>query len=196
MPRRSALLVTTASAVLAASVLLAGCTTPQSEPTDSASPSESSTPSPSIEPSEAPSSPAPTPVDVPCDTLVSLQTMYDFNPNFTRLTSWTPDAGTPAAEAIAADGLACRWQNNTSGDLIDISVAAFDTDTLEAKANSTNSSSTMVPTYGDDEAYFAVTGGVGEAVVFHGAYWVVVRSVAFLEPGDAEPLVVSVLAAL
>jgi hypothetical protein len=122
--------------------------------------------------------------------------MYDFNPNFSLLGSFTPDAGTPAAEAAAADGTVCRWKNDTSGDTIDISVASFDTDTLEAKANATNSASTMVPTYGSDEAYFAVTGGVGEAVVFHGSYWVVVRSVVFFEPGDAEPIVSSVLAAL
>jgi hypothetical protein len=196
MPRRSVVLVTSASAVLAASVLLAGCTTPRPEPSDSPSPSKSSTPTPSIEPSETPSAPTSTPIDVPCESLVSLQTMYDFNPNFSLIGSWTPDAGTPAAEAVAAQGVACRWTNDTSGDTIDVSVASFDTATLEAKANSTNSSSTMVPTYGDDEAYFTVTGGVGEAVVFHGAYWVVVRSVAFFEPGDAEPLVSSVLAAL
>jgi hypothetical protein len=195
MPRAAAL-VTSASALLVASVLLAGCTTPEPAPTRSATPSESSSPTPSAEPSETPAAPSSTPVDVPCTSLVSLQAMYDYNPNFSLLGSWTPDAGTPAAEADAAQGVVCRWQNGTSGDTIDISVASFDRDTLEAKANATNGSSTMVPTYGSDEAYFAVTGGVGEAVVFHGAYWVVVRSVAFFEPGDAEPIVASVLAAL
>ena len=179
-------------------MLLTGCTTPEPAPTtpSTTTPSESSTPTPSTEPTEPSATPSSTPVDVPCTTLVSLQTMYDFNPNFSLLGSFTPDAGTPAAEADKADGTVCRWKNDTSGDTIDISVASFDRDTLEAKANATNGSSTMVPTYGSDEAYFAVTGGVGEAVVFHGAYWVVVRSVAFFEPGDAEPIVASVLAAL
>jgi hypothetical protein len=196
MPRRSALIVTSASALLAASVLLTGCAVPEPQPTGSTTPSGSAAPTPSLEPSETPSSGTSTPGDVPCDALVSLQTMYDFNPNFSLLGSWTPDAGTPAAEAAAAEGSVCRWKNDTSGDAIDISVASFDPATLEAKANAANSASTMVPTYGPDEAYFTVTNGVGEAVVFHGAYWVVVRSVAFLEPGDAEPIVSSVLAAL
>jgi len=133
---------------------------------------------------------------VPCTTLVSLQTMYDFNPNFSLLGSFTPDAGTPAAEADKADGTVCRWKNDTSGDTIDISVASFDAGTLEAKAAATSSSSTKVGVYGSDEAYFSSNGGVGEAVVFHGAYWVVVRSVAFFEAGDAQPIVSSVLAAL
>ena len=196
MLRRPALVVTSASALLAASVLLTACTTPEPEPTRSPTASESATPTPSVEPSEPAATPSSTPVDIPCDTLVSLQAMYDFNPNFSLLGSFTPDAGTPAAEAVAAEGTVCRWQNGTSGEVIDISVASFDEASLEAKANAINSTSTMVPTYGPDEAYFAVTGGVGEAVVFHGAYWVVVRSVAFFEPGDAEPIVTTVLAAL
>lgn len=196
MLRRPVVLVTSASAVLAASVLLTGCTTPEPEPTPSPTASETSTPTPSTEPTEPTATPSSTPVDIPCTTLVSLQTMYDYNPNFSLLGSFTPDAGTPAAEAAAADGTICRWQNGTSGDTIDISVASFDAGTLEAKADTTSDSSTTVSSYGPDEAYFTVTGGAGEAVVFHGAYWVVVRSVAFFEPGDAEPIVASVLAAL
>ena len=47
-----------------------------------------------------------------------------------------------------------------------------------------------------DEAYFSSTGGVGQVTAFSGAYWVVVRSVAFFEAGDAAPLMSSVLAAL
>lgn len=132
----------------------------------------------------------------PCDALITPQAMYDYNPNFSLLTSWAPEAGSAAAEASAADGAACRWRNDTSGETIDVSVASFDTATLEAKARAAFASSTMVPTYGADEAYFAVTGGAGEAIVFDRAYWIVVRSVYFLEPGDAEPIVSAVLAAL
>jgi hypothetical protein len=122
--------------------------------------------------------------------------MYDFNPNFSNIDGWTPASGTAAADALAADGVACRWKNDTSGEVIDVSVASFDTASLEALANDTYADSTMVPTYGGDEAYFAVTDGVGEAVVFQDSYWVVVSSSYFLEPGDAEPIVASVLAAL
>jgi hypothetical protein len=198
MARRSPVLVTSASALLVASVLLTGCTTPEPAPTtpSTTTPSESSTPTPSTEPTEPSATSSSTPVDVPCTTLVSLQTMYDFNPNFSLLGSWNPDAGTPAAEAVAARGTVCRWQNGTSGEVIDISVASFDEATLEAKATATSSSSTKVDSYGSDEAYFSSNGGIGEAVVFHGAYWVVVRSVAFFEAGDAQPIVSSVLAAL
>lgn len=198
MVRRARLLVTSASALLGVSVLLAGCTSPDPEatPTPDGRTTAPATPTPSPTPSETPNAGGSIPVDVPCEQLVSLQAMYDYNPNFSLLASWIPDAGTPAAEARAAEGTVCRWANDTSGVAIDVSVASFDRGTLEAKANATNGASTMVPTYGPDEAYFTVTGGVGEAVVFRGDYWVVVRSVMFLEPGDAEPIVSSVLAGL
>ncbi|TXK17242.1 hypothetical protein FVQ89_10325 [Homoserinibacter sp. GY 40078] len=121
--------------------------------------------------------------------------MYDFNPNFSLLASWEPEAGSAAATALESEGVACRWRNNSSGETIDISVASFDAGTLERLANEAYESSTMVPTYGD-EAYFEVQGDEGEAIVFDGAYWLVARSVYFQEPGDAEPLVNDALSAL
>ncbi|MFT4029004.1 MAG: arginyl-tRNA synthetase [Protaetiibacter sp.] len=196
MSRRPAALVLSASTLLAA-VLLTGCRVPEPEPsgttTPSVEPSESASPPASPSPSAQPSS---TPVDIACDVLVTREAMYEVNPNFSLLAEWTPDAGTPAAEALAADGVACRWQNDTSGDPVDISVASFDTAALEAKKNATYSASTMVPTYGGDEGYFTVADGVGEAVVFVDSYWLVVRSPVFLEPGDAEPIVSAALSAL
>lgn len=196
MARRTRTLVTSASAVLAASVLLAGCTTPLPAPiaSESGPASSPATPAASETPSEAPAEGTSTPVDIPCDQLVSLQTMYEFNPNFSLLASWTPDAGTPAAEARAADGVVCRWQNDTSGVTIDISVASFDAATLAAKAEAAGGSS--VNAYGADEAYFGTAGDVGEAVAFEGPYLVVVRSVMFGAPEDAAQIMSSVLAAL
>ena len=163
-------------------------TTPPPTPGDTAAPT--------TEPTETAAPPSSTPVDISCDALVPAQTMYDFNPNFSLLESWSPTAGTPAADALAADGVACRWQNDTSGEVIDVSVASFDTASLDELANDAYTNSTMVPTYGGDEAYFSVVDGVGEAIVFQDSFWVVVRSSYFLEPGDAEPIVASVLATL
>lgn len=195
MPRRSPVTVLSASAALAAALLLAGCQTPEPAPT-TAAPAPGDTAAPTTEPTETAAPPSSTPVDVACDVLVPAQTMYDFNPNFSLLASWSPASGTPAADALAADGVACRWQNDTSGEVIDVSVASFDTASLDELANDAYTNSTMVPTYGGDEAYFSVVDGVGEAIVFQDSFWVVVRSSYFLEPGDAEPIVASVLATL
>jgi hypothetical protein len=135
------------------------------------------------------------PVTLGCGTLVSADVMYAFNPNFGLLTSWTPPSGSAAATAKADQGVACRWQNQTSGDTIDISVAHLDSGSIEALKNDAVAQSTMVPTYGD-EAYFSVTNNVGTAIVFQGDYWLVATSVAFLEPGDPADLINAALAAL
>ena len=196
MPRRSPVTVLSASAALVAALLLAGCQTPEPASTTPPPTTPGETAAPTTEPTETAAPPSSTPVDIACDALVPAQTMYDFNPNFSLLASWTPSGGSPAADAVAADGVACRWQNDTSGEVIDVSVASFDTASLDELANEAYTNSTMVPTYGGDEAYFAVAGDVGEAIVFQDSFWVVVSSSYFLEPGDAEPIVASVLAAL
>ena len=188
-PRPHLLLPATAAIVIG---LLAGCA-----PTSAAesSPPPSDTPTPSAEPSTSPT-PTTVPIDVDCDTLVSPDTMYAYNPNFGRLDDWTPDAGTAAADALDLEGVACRWINQTSSDTIDLSVASLSHDDLEALKNAAIGESTMVPTYSADEAYFSVTDGVGTAIVFQGSYWLVATSGYFFEPGDATEIVESALSAL
>ena len=123
--------------------------------------------------------------------------MYAFNPNFVALNSWTPASGSAAAQAKANKGVACRWQNETSNDVIDLSVAELDAASIESLKNQAVGRSTMVPTYdGADEGYFTAASGTGTAIVFVKGYWIVLSSQQFAEPGDAEPLVTSVVSAL
>ena len=173
--------------------LLSGCT-PEGGPDDPVDPSASSTPT--VEPTTEPTdTPVGVPVGATCDELVSPDTLYIYNPNFGSISDFTPEDGTAAASALAYQGVACRWQNQTSGDTIDISVAQLDDDTLTALKNAAFEDSEMVPTYGE-EAYFAVDSGVGTAQVFQGPFWIVAESVVFFEPGDATEIIQSVLAAL
>lgn len=175
--------------------LLTGCVPePAAEP-DLTGPNPSGDPTGQPAPSIS-ATPVSTPVDVTCDQLLSPQAVYDFNPNFGLLTSYSPSEGSVAASAIAYQGVACRWQNQTSGDNIDVSVAQLDEATLTALKNAAFDQSEMVPTYGE-EAYFTLGGnGVGTAIVFQGAYWIVLESPVFYEPGDATPIVESVIAGL
>jgi hypothetical protein len=173
--------------------LLAGCTpTDDDGPTGAPTtgPGETSAPTP-----EPTSQPTGTPVTVSCDQLVSPDTLYIYNPNFGAVDDFTPSEGSPAASALNYEGVACRWQNQTNGQNIDVSVAHLDDETLTSLKNAAFEESEMVPTYGE-EAYFAVEGGAGVARVFQGPYWVVAESPAFFEPGDATEIVQSVLAAL
>jgi hypothetical protein len=190
-----------AAALVAAAALLtlAGCTpTPAPSPSRSASipvptphePTTTAVPTPTA-------SVTATPVDIACDKLISPDAMYAFNPNFVSIGTWKPNSGTAAAQAVANKGVACRWQNETSNDVIDLSVASFDTATLESLKNQAVGKSTLVPTYeGADEGYFAASGGTGTAVVFVRSYWIVLTSQQFAEPGDPADLVAAVMSAL
>ena len=178
-----------------AAVLLAACT-----PAPSPDETGLNGPNPSGDPTGEPAptltaQPTGTRIDKSCDDLVSADTLYIYNPNFGAIDPFTPRDGSAGASAITYQGVACRWQNQTSGDNIDVSVANLDPDTLTALKNTAFQDSTMVPTYGE-EAYFTVNGQVGTAQVFQGSYWIVVESPAFFEPGDATEIVNSVLAAL
>jgi hypothetical protein len=121
--------------------------------------------------------------------------MYAFNPNFSLVDGWEPEAGSPGAQAVDLDGIACRWLNQTGGDTIDVSAASLDDASLEELKNAAVTESTMVPTYGE-EAYFSVTGGVGTAIVFDRSYWLVASSDYFFEPGDATEIIEAALDAL
>jgi hypothetical protein len=116
--------------------------------------------------------------------------MYDFNPNYVLLNSFTPAAGTPAATALASKGVACRWENSTSGVTIDVSVAKPAPNKLGGLKSNAGS-----PADGFD-GYFAVAGGTGTAQVFSGPYWATLSSKAFFAAGDASDLVADVRAAL
>jgi len=177
---------------------LSGCT-PQPKPSASASssPRSSSSASPSADaPSPSPSAAAGsgTPVAIACDTLVSRQTMYDFNPNFGLDDAFSPKSGTPAATAKADNGVACNWLNQTSGDTVTIAVAQPAADEL-AKIAATAAQGTAVSGLGSS-AYFSSANQVGRLDVFDGKYWIVATSVYFSTADDARTLVSSAVAAL
>jgi len=198
MSTARARLVPLAAAALV--LALAACTpAPSPSPTGSHSghtPRPSHTPSATAVPTPT-ASVVGTPVTKSCVQLIPAGTMYAFNPNFVAVSTWTPSAGTAAAQAVANKGVACRWQNETSDDVIDLSVADLDHATIESLKNQAVDKSTLVPTYeGADEGYFSAADGTGTAIVFLKGYWIVLTSQQFAEPGDPADLVASVLAAL
>ncbi|MHC5796867.1 arginyl-tRNA synthetase [Lacisediminihabitans sp. FW035] len=193
---RSTVIVVALAATVA--LALAGCVPEpgsQATPKPSRSSTSSASPSASATPSPSPSTPAAaTPTKIPCDTLVSAQTVYDFNPNFGLDSAFSPKSGSAAATAVAYTGTACNWLNQTSGDTFTVAVArpaATDLASVKAKA------ATGTPASGlGDAAYFSTSGGVGRVDVFSGAYWLVATSVYFGSAADANDLVTSALGAL
>ncbi|WP_341952382.1 arginyl-tRNA synthetase [Salinibacterium sp. TMP30] len=181
-------------ALSASALLLTACVPAEPDPTGpnpTRTIDPSSTPFATPEPtSSATSDPQATAVDVACTDLITPQAMYDFNPNFLLLNSFTPASGSPAATALASKGVACRWENSTSGVTIDVSVAKPAPNTLDGLKSTAGSSADSF------DGYFAVAGGTGTAQVFSGAYWATLSSKAFFEAGDAVDLVADVRSAL
>jgi len=173
-------------------------------PETEASPEETRTPT--AEPSETPEptasatpAPASIPVTIDCNTLITPQAIYDYNPNFGLSESYKPAAGTEAADILGADGLACAWINQTSGEVVEVAVANLPAEQLTQLKNDFVTTSNSVPTYGDPtkiEGYFEVVGGIGQAQAFAGPYWISAASASFFEPGDAQPVVAAAIAGL
>jgi hypothetical protein len=202
MPRPNALLPRTAATALAAAtvaLVLAGCTTPGAAPAPTAgaapwgtaAPDASATAVPVPEPTEEP-----LPFEMACDAMLTADQVYAFNPNFGAAPDYEP-SGSGVLEVVAAEGTACGWSNQTSGEVIEVGVATLPPNAFERRAGQAAMTSNAVPTYGtppDVEGFFLLSGGVGQAQVFTGGeYWVVVESESLFEPGDAQQLVASVL---
>lgn len=189
MPRPAAAVLLALSLVITLSACVDAGTGPIL-PTDTATPTPSDSTAPTTTPTEAAE-----PLAVTCGELVDPDAVYAFDPNYALLDSWVPAAGTPAAEAVAAGGVACQLVRESGGGTIELSVAQLDEATILEKKNAAFAESTMVPTYGD-EAYFSAEGGVGTAIVFQGPYWLVISSEAFAEPGEPTEIIDAALAAL
>jgi hypothetical protein len=189
--RRTLVAILPLSVLLLTACVPTESTTPSGSPTPSASTSASATPSSTPTASAAPA----TPVTIGCDSLISLQEMYDFNPNFSLMSDYSPAAGSLGAEAVQHKGIACAWINQTSGELIEISVANPGDTVLTAKKNELVTTSNPVPTY-EVEGYFIVENGVGTAQAFDDPSWIVATSSLFFEPGDVAPLMAAAIANL
>jgi len=181
-------------------IALAGCMPTDSGPTPatnnptvaaSASPSATPVPSASATASEIDG----IPMTIGCNELVPAQTMYDYNPNYSLKSNYTPAPGSLAARVAQQRGVACAWVNQTSGELIELAVANLPADHSTRLKNDLVTSSKSVPTY-NVEGYFTVNSGVGEAQAFADPYWIVSTSKAYFEPGDAAPIMAAAITSL
>lgn len=161
------------------------------EPTESAEPSASPTPTP-----EATGSP----IAQSCGDLLTLQNIYDFNQNYGTAPDYSPTAGSLADTAATYNGLTCGYSNQSSGELIEVSVVAPNDVLMTMLKQQADADSQAVPTYGTPptvDGFFTYAGGSGQAQVFTGTYWVTISSPAFYnEPGAAEGLMSAALAHL
>lgn len=192
---RSALHTAIVASALVGVLALAGCAptaSPSNSPTATAGGGASTT-EPSTAPTPTPTEPA-TPVTLTCDQVVTPDQLYAYNPNFGADPGYTPKDGSLEKKIADWHGVACAWLNQTSGDVVQIAVAQPPASQLDSLKNAAITDAQPVPTYGAPpiEGYFK-TGDSGQVQIFRGGYWIVAESPAFFEPGDAAPLMESVL---
>ena len=166
---------------------LSGCT-PAPTTSESGGPSpaasESASPSPSSAPSPSGTPAAGEPITEDCLGLVSLDTMYGFDPNFAYDDSFSPASGSLAAAAVASGGIACGWIRETGGDTIVISASR----PAAAELESRRAAAVAAPFSLDDES--------GVVQIVEGDAWITATSAYFSSSADAAPLIDSVVAAL
>ncbi|MFO7690571.1 MAG: iron ABC transporter ATP-binding protein [Cryobacterium sp.] len=186
----------------AAAVLVLSACSAEAEPTSSASPSAGASETPVAEPTATPT-PTPTasgtPLALSCTDVLSAEDLYAFNPNFGTAPAYSPEAGSAAETAVEFAGLACGWMNQSSNEIIEISVVAPNEVLMNQAKDAAIEQSNPVPTYGNApaiEGFFTAAAGPGEAQVFTDTYWVVAHSAVFFEPGDAQGLLGTVVSRL
>lgn len=91
------------------------------------------TPSPSSTPTPTPTAgSAATPIGFGCDALLSLQGVYDLNPNLSIVPDPAPPAGTFAATLVRELGVACDLVHNSNGAVLHVAAARPGSDALAA----------------------------------------------------------------
>ncbi|MGV1034741.1 MAG: hypothetical protein ACOYBP_05905 [Microbacteriaceae bacterium] len=137
-----------------------------------------------------------TPLTIGCDQLLSLQNVYDYNPNFGQNPTFqTPDQIAPLSKI---GGVACGWVNQTSGSTFAVGVAKPDAPTLASVTAQAAASLTSTTAFGSApvQGYFGVQNGVGVAEAFSNGYQIVITSSDFGQAEDAAQLMQMVIANL
>jgi hypothetical protein len=202
---RTTLLLATGTVAVVALTACASGSNPGSSPSaaspSTSSPSATATPSPTETPTPTPTptvAPAGTPIALTCEQVVTLDDVYAFNPNYGSAPGFEATSAW-ATKAVEFQGLDCGLLNQTSGEIIEYSVAQPNDVLMTQLKNEAVSTSLIVPTYGTPpavEGYFSTTDGVGLVQVFTPTYWITFSSRVFGEPGDSEKIVTAAVANL
>lgn len=182
--------------VLSAFVLtLAGCASnPSPDSIESSAPNKETSQIASGIPT--PSTPAPvldetTQLNKSCSDLISIEALYDFNPNFTYDASVSPEKGSLGEIAIEKSGIHCSYLNLSNGDRIDISVAQFSSTSISDWSKKLTETSRPTDTFGKTPevlGFFSRSNNEGVSQVIQGNTWIAITSSTFYEAIDSAAL--------
>jgi hypothetical protein len=131
-----------------------------------------------------------------CDTLLSQEALYKFNPNYSRNLQATALAGSTEAEMVASGGVYCSYVNLTSSETVSFAVAKLSNESQTHEINRTQATSTATNSFtgmGSQYAFFTVHSGVGVLDLFIGPYWLRASSSLFTQPQDAAKILDSTI---
>lgn len=151
-----------------------------------------------------PSTPAPVlddtnPIYKACSELISIEALYDFNPNYSYDASATPTTGSLGEKALQKSGVFCRYLNLSNGSQIDVSVAQIPVASSADWNKKVEETSRPTDAYGNSPevlGFFARSNNEGVAQAIQGTKWVAITSSTFFEAGDAAALMSQVLHSL
>lgn len=184
--------------IVTAMLILAGCSPSDDESVAPESAVVSPTPV-SSSPLEVPSPAKPAvdvtgiPLDIDCLDLLSLETLYEYNPNVGTDPNIKPSV--LGERALANGGVACGWSNQSSGEPLTAAVARFDMtdlETVRVEALAVPGSQELSSASG----VFRRDGNTGIVEAFSGDYWIVLESPVFLEPSDVQDILDSIQGSL
>jgi hypothetical protein len=130
---------------------------------------------------------------------MSLQALYDFNPNFAYDASQSPASSSQAEKIIAIEGISCTYLNLSSGSQIVLALAKLDEAgiaTLEKKLSAEGGEKVTSVSSPIIASFFSVSDGVGTQDILTNEYWISVSSDSFIAPEDTAHFLEPVLASL
>lgn len=130
-----------------------------------------------------------------CSNLVSIQELYDFNPNFAIDESLQPISPEIADTFATVNGLSCMFINLTSGDEIQTDLAVLTDPSVKlVEAEFSKSGGTPLSDNSDlDSSSFVIKDGVGILQILKGNFWLSVSSSLFLSPEEAFVFILPIL---
>jgi len=132
------------------------------------------------------------PLSTTCTTLVTVDELYKFNPNFALDPSKSPAAGSLAKLATDYKGISCTYVNLSGGDIITVSLAKLDNESFKRLLAQRSASSKPYSGGGVPSGFiglFSESSSGGTLELLGNGYWLVATAPWAKSPDDVLKLV-------
>ena len=135
---------------------------------------------------------------VKCQDLFPLQSLYEFNPNFSLVMGQSPVQPAVSSPYENLGGITCNYMNQTSGEVIQVSLAKISENAANLPSSSFAKAGNQVPSLSTAEmtAYFEQNHGNYIFRLTRGSYILAITSTLLLTPNDNFKFIGPVLSKL